>query len=109
MKMRSTLQVTECPMTMKLDLYYYDSCPFCQIVLKTIKNLNLLVDFKNIHLDESNLQRLLKDTGRRTVPCLYIDGNPMFESLDIVAWLKKNADNLEKVQNGNSGSSSRIN
>jgi glutaredoxin 3 len=96
-------------MKMILKLYYYDSCPFCQIVLKIIKDLNLLVDFKNIHQDEKNLQKLLKDTGRKTVPCLYIDENPLFESLDIVAWLKKNADNLEKVQNGNSGSSSRFN
>ena len=96
-------------MKMILNLYYYDSCPFCQIVLKVIKDLNLLVDFKNIHQDEKNLQKLLKDTGRKTVPCLYIDGKPLFESLDIVAWLKKNADNLEKVQNGNSRSDSRFN
>ena len=96
-------------MKTKLDLYYYDSCPFCKIVLKTIKDLNLLVDLKNIHLEESNLKKLLKDTGRRTVPCLYIDNEPLFESLDIVAWLNKNADNLEKVQNGNSRPGSRPN
>ena len=102
-------QAMECLMKTKLDLYYYDSCPFCKIVLKTITDLNLLVDLKNIHLEESNLKKLLKDTGRRTVPCLYIDNEPLFESLDIVAWLNKNADNLEKVQNGNSRPGSRPN
>ena len=108
--MRNTPLVMVYPKTkMKLNLYYYDSCPFCKIVLKIIKDLNLLVDFKNIHQDEKNLQKLLKDTGRKTVPCLYIDGKPLFESLDIVAWLKKNADNLEKVQNGNSRSGTRFN
>ncbi|MFI5389898.1 MAG: glutaredoxin family protein [Bacteriovoracales bacterium] len=81
---------------MKLDLYYFDSCPFCQIVLKVIKELNLLVDLKNIHEDERNLLKLYKDTGRRTVPCLYIDGVPLFESLDIIEWLRKNSNQLEK-------------
>ncbi len=103
-------QATVCLKTkMKLSLYYYDSCPFCKIVIKVIKDLNLLVSFKNIHEDEENLHQLIKDTGRKTVPCLYIDKKPLFESLDIVAWLKKNADNLEKVQNGNSGSGTRLN
>ena len=101
--------VMVCLMMTKLDLYYYDSCPFCQIVIKVIEELNLLVDFKNILEDKANLLKLLKDTGRKTVPCLYIDGKPLFESLDIVAWLKKNADNLEKVQNGNSRSGTRFN
>ncbi len=83
-------------MKMKLDLYYFDSCPFCQIVLKVIKELNLLVHLKNIHEDERNLLKLYSDTGRRTVPCLYIDGVPLFESLDIIEWLRKNSNNLEK-------------
>jgi len=81
---------------MKLDLYYFDSCPYCQIVLKVIKELNLLVDLKNIHEDEANLLKLYSDTGRRTVPCLYIDDVPLFESLDIIDWLRKNSHHLEK-------------
>ena len=33
-------------------------------------------------------------TGRATVPMLKIDGEPMFESADIVAWLRANHDRL---------------
>lgn len=37
--------------------------------------------------DKASLDRLVQDTGRRTVPCLYIDNQPMHESNDIVDWL----------------------
>ena len=40
--------------------------------------------------------QLINDTGRSTVPCLYINGEPMFESQDIIRWLKDNAHSLEK-------------
>ena len=33
---------------------------------------------------------LKEKTGRTQVPCLFIDDVPMFESADIIAWLKKN-------------------
>ncbi|RLA64113.1 MAG: glutaredoxin [Epsilonproteobacteria bacterium] len=82
---------------MKLELYYYPSCPFCRIVIEVIHQLELKVDYKNIHEDFSNMEKLKKDTGRTTVPCLYIDNNPMFESYDIMEWLKTNKDKLEKV------------
>ncbi|MDD0852670.1 glutathione S-transferase N-terminal domain-containing protein [Halobacteriovorax sp. GB3] len=82
--------------TPKLELFYFDSCPFCQIVLQAIKELNIKVDYKDIFSDQQNLERLVSDTGRRTVPCLYIDNKPMHESSDIIQWLKSNADKLEK-------------
>lgn len=79
-----------------LALYYYDSCPFCVMVLNTINKLNLKVEMRNILEDESHLQKLVSDTGRRTVPCLYIDGKPMHESMEIMAWLEGQASVLEK-------------
>ena len=78
-----------------LELFYYDACPFCQLVLRAIEDLKIEVEYKNIQKDSANLERLVKDTGRRTVPCLYIDNKPMHESSDIVQWLKGNADNLK--------------
>ena len=81
----------------KLALYYYDSCPFCQIVIRAIKDIGIRVEFRNIHEEDEHLFKLRNDTGRQTVPCLYIDGEPMFESQDIVNWLQKNVSNLEKA------------
>lgn len=79
-----------------LALYYFDTCPFCVMVLRTIDELNLDVDYCDIHSGPEHLNKLQTDTGRRTVPCLYIDGKPMFESSDIMAWLKQNSENLKK-------------
>ena len=81
----------------KLELYYYESCPFCMYVLDVIEDNKIKVEYKHVLNDPANMQKLVQDTGRRTVPCLYIDGSPMHESRDIIAWLENNLDNLEKV------------
>lgn len=82
--------------TPKLELFYYETCPYCQIVLQVIDQLSIKVDYKDIFADRENLNRLVADTGRRTVPCLYIDNKPMHESADIARWLKANVNNLDK-------------
>ncbi len=83
-------------MSQKLELFYYDSCPFCQYVLGTINKLNIKVEFCNIQESRESYERLMNDTGRRTVPCLYIDNKPMFESSDIMQWLENNHSTLDK-------------
>lgn len=73
-------------------LYYYDACPFCQMVLRSLNNLNVQVELRNTLTDPSNRQALIQGGGRATVPCLLIekDGQQqwMYESRDIVAYLK---------------------
>ena len=81
---------------MKLELFYYDACPFCQLVLGEIDDLGIQIDYCNIQESQEHLNRLTSDTGRRTVPCLYVDNKPMFESSDIVEWLKTNQSNIPK-------------
>lgn len=81
-----------------LELYYFDSCPYCQRVLNVIENLNIKVEFKDIHASINEMQKLQYVTGRKTVPCLFINGQPMHESEDIMNWLKANAETLEKNQ-----------
>lgn len=80
----------------KLELFYFDACPFCQVVLNVIKQLDLKVELLNIQEDPQDFNRLVQDTGRKTVPCLYVDNRPMFESADIIDWLQKNSEHLEK-------------
>lgn len=57
---------------------------------------NIKVNYKNIYEDTNSLQKLVYITGRKTVPCLFIDGVPMHESGDIVVWLEKNLERIEK-------------
>jgi glutaredoxin 3 len=80
----------------KLELYYFPSCPFCHFVQQKIEELNINVKLYNIHQDPKSLRKLVDDTGRSTVPCLYTDGKPMHESSDIIRWLDENKDKLEK-------------
>lgn len=80
---------------MKLELYFFNECPYCQKVLNKIDSLGLKdIAYKNIREDQAALGKLVSDTGRRTVPCLYIDNKPMHESSDIVNWLEDNKEQL---------------
>lgn len=77
-------------------LYYYDQCPFCQMVLREMKNLPLNIELKNTLTEPNNRQDLIQGGGRSTVPCLKITGEDnqvewMYESRDIVQYLKNRA------------------
>ena len=76
----------------KLELYFFYGCPYCHRVLSVIKKLNIedKVTLKDIRKDKDALKKLMSDTGRKTVPCLYINDKPMHESADIMAWLESN-------------------
>ena len=45
---------------------------------------------KDIMKDEAAAKRLVDVGGDDQVPCLFIDGKPMYESDDIVEFLEKN-------------------
>lgn len=77
-------------------LYYYDQCPFCQMVLREMHNLPVKVELKNTLKDPQNRQDLIQGGGRSTVPCLRITDEEsqvqwLYESRDIVQYLKNNA------------------
>lgn len=74
-------------------LYYYDQCPFCQMVLREMRNTEVQVELMNTLTNPINRQDLIQGGGRGTVPCLRItsdngDVKWMYESSDIVQFLK---------------------
>jgi glutaredoxin 2 len=79
-----------------LELYYFESCPYCQRVLHVIQELNIKVSFLNIYENTNYMEKLIAITGKKTVPCLFIDGVPMHESSDIMNWLRTNIETLTK-------------
>jgi glutaredoxin len=79
-----------------LDFYYFDACPYCQRVMTVIDELKINVNYMNIYENTNHMAKLMYITGRKTVPCLFIDGVPMHESSDIMDWLRKNEKNLLK-------------
>ncbi|MBQ7372057.1 MAG: glutaredoxin [Blautia sp.] len=75
---------------MKLELFKYDTCPYCQRVMGEISASGRTdVEYCDIHKSEEALERLLTIGGKRQVPCLFIDGQPLYESGDIIAWLRE--------------------
>ena len=75
---------------MTLELFKKDSCPYCQKVMKYIASSGRTdIIYRDIIEDEKADQQLVKVGGKRQVPCLFIDGKPMYESGDIVMWLQE--------------------
>ena len=75
-----------------LELFKFDSCPFCIRVLVKLRGLK---NGKGVRLRDTAKEpgaeeELVKRGGDDQVPCLFIDGQPMYESADIIAWLDAN-------------------
>lgn len=77
-------------MQMLLELYKKNTCPYCQRVMHWIdQNGRTDVIYRDILDEPENYKRLLRDGGMDQVPCLFIDGKPLYESLDIIRWLEE--------------------
>lgn len=72
---------------MDLKLYYMDYCPFCDKVINYINNNNLEIELKNINIKE-NYDELILKGGLDQVPMLLVDGKPLYESEEIIKFLK---------------------
>lgn len=80
---------------MKLELYHFESCPYCAKVRKAIDEMGIKskIDYHDILKDPKAHERLMKMNDDEQVPCLVIDGKPMLESDEIIDWLKSNLKN----------------
>lgn len=74
--------------TLALVLYMYDECPYCQRVLSATRTLGIELPQRNIRKDPDARAELIRVSGSKQVPCLFVNGQPMFESADIIAFLK---------------------
>ena len=74
----------------ELTLYYRPMCPFCRKVLQFMEENSISFSKKDVGADSKNLQDLQGIGGKTQVPCLVIDGKALYESNDIIRWLKEN-------------------
>lgn len=81
----------------KLELYFFPQCPYCQIVLSALRvtGLESNVTYYDVIDEPHRKEQLIKETGRGTVPVLFIDGKPMRESKDIAAWIHSYAKEIQ--------------
>ena len=75
---------------MTLELYMRDTCPYCRRVIEYINSAGRTdIVYKDINKSEEAAETLVNVGGKRQVPCLFIDGKPLYESLDIIKWLEE--------------------
>ncbi len=74
----------------KLTLYYTPYCPYCKKVLNFLEDKNVEIELKNINEDIEAKKELKEEGGKGQVPCLFIEGDPLYESDDIVKWFEEN-------------------
>lgn len=74
----------------ELELYVMTGCPYCMKVKRFLADNDVTIPERNILTDSDAEQTLIAVGGKRQVPCLFIDGAPLYESGDIIAWVQKN-------------------
>jgi glutaredoxin 3 len=79
----------------KLLLYYLPWCPYSQRVLNYLKQIHKTVPSRNLQNDPKGKEELKKIGGKMQVPCLIIDGKPLYESEAIVTWLSNHKQFLD--------------
>lgn len=74
-----------------LKLYYKPTCPYCVKVLNYMGENNIeTIELLNVDEIDGLRAELAEKGGKAQVPALEIDGKIMYESSDIVAYLKEN-------------------
>ena len=69
------------------ELYIMQTCPYCRKVLLYMKQHGIELPLRDITLEPEARATLERVGGKVQVPCLFIDGAPMYESDDIIAYL----------------------
>ena len=73
-----------------LTLYHFNGCPYCAKVLNFMSANGITLAMKDIHENSKFKEELVRIGGNAQVPCLVIDGQAMYESDDIIEWMREN-------------------
>lgn len=71
-------------------LYVGTVCRFCKKVEDFMKENNIDIPLVNINDNREAMMELMEKGGKRQIPCLYHDGEYLYESDDIIEFLKEN-------------------
>lgn len=78
-------------MSQALELYIMPGCPFCRKVLSYMERQGIAIPLRDITANPNDRSTLQNVGGKVQVPCLFIDGKPLYESDDIIAYLEAHA------------------
>ena len=82
---------------MNLELFYKETCPYCQKVLVTLRELGKTIKLRDIRSHPAVAEELITRGGKRQVPCLFIDDSPLYESDSIILWIEEHATLLDDL------------
>ncbi len=77
-----------------ITLYIRTMCPFCRKVLNYLEKEELSVKIKDLSKNPEYIDELENLGGKTQVPCLVHEGEALYESDDIIEWLKRNKSEL---------------
>jgi len=69
-----------------MELFYFPECPFCNKVRASMAQHDIELPLRDAH-DPENAQQLRELGGKVQVPALLHDGEILYESNDIIAYL----------------------
>lgn len=69
------------------QLYYKKSCPYCVRVLRFLESNGITLDLRDT-MQPGNQNDLIRIGGKKQVPCLVINGRALYESEDIITYLR---------------------
>jgi glutaredoxin 3 len=70
-----------------LVLYYSPWCPYCQKVIRFMESNDIQIEMRPTS-DSDAKETLMQVGGKNQVPCLFIEGKPLYESDDIIEYLR---------------------
>ena len=79
----------------KIIIYTKDNCPYCVWAKNFLDQKKLAYDEVRVDLDTNQLQYMIEKSGRRTVPQIFINDQPIGGYDDLVAL--ENAGELDKL------------
>lgn len=68
-------------------LFVKPGCPYCMKVDRYLDEAGIQIEHRSV-AERANADDLVRIGGKLQSPCLVIDGEPMYESDDIIAYLK---------------------
>lgn len=69
------------------ELYISETCPYCRKVMDFLDEENIEYDIKDVSITQ-NREKLLKLGGMLQVPFLHDDNTNLYESDDIIEYVK---------------------
>lgn len=77
-------------MATSYELFIMPGCPFCHKVIDFMERKGVSIPVYDTTRDGDARRRLLEIGGKTQVPCLFIDGEPLYESNDIIDYIQQN-------------------